>query len=174
MIRHLMEAWSADIANRRNGLQPHTDSGWKVMAQDTRGGVVYRDSNVTVTAIRVAHDGWETALGYRFESKDRVVVISGDTHPTQAIVDACNGCDVLLHEVYSTEKFAEQEPEWRRYHADAHTSTAELAELATRARPKLLVLYHQLFWGASDDDLLREVRKGYAGAVVSARDLGIY
>jgi hypothetical protein len=36
------------------------------------------------------------------------------------------------------------------------------------------VLYHQLYWGATDDDLLREVRKGYSGAVVSARDLGIY
>jgi hypothetical protein len=37
------------------------------------------------------------------------------------------------------------------------------------------VLYHQLYWGATDDDLIREIRAaGYAGAVVSARDLGVY
>ena len=87
---------------------------------------------------------------------------------------ADDGCDVLVHEVYSAERFRERPPEWQRYHADAHTSTAELGALATRARPKLLVLYHQLFWSASDDDLVREVRSGYAGAVVSARDLGVY
>jgi ribonuclease BN (tRNA processing enzyme) len=76
--------------------------------------------------------------------------------------------------VYSSGKFAGLDPQWRRYHADAHTSTTELAALATRARPKLLVLYHQLYWGASDADLLREVKQRYAGVVVSAKDLGVY
>jgi ribonuclease BN (tRNA processing enzyme) len=90
------------------------------------------------------------------------------------VVKACNGCDVLVHEVYSSERFRERSPEWQAYHRDAHTSTTELAELATRARPKLLVLYHQLFWGATDEDLVREVRNGYAGAVVSGRDLDVF
>jgi ribonuclease BN (tRNA processing enzyme) len=82
---------------------------------------------------------------------------------------------VLVHEVYSAEAFKGRSPEWQRYHAGAHTSTVELASLAARARPRLLVLYHQLYWGATDDDLIREIRAaGYAGAVVSARDLGVY
>ncbi|MEK6325687.1 MAG: hypothetical protein AABN33_28940 [Acidobacteriota bacterium] len=46
--------------------------------------------------------------------------------------------------------------------------------MATRARPGLLVLYHQLFWGTSEDDLLKEVRAGYAGKVVSGSDLDVY
>lgn len=174
MAAHLTEAYSADIANRKNGLQPHTPEGWRVEARDVTGGVVYRDTNVTVTAIPVPHDGWEVSLAYRFQTRDRVVVISGDTRPSDAIVDACNGCDVLVHEVYSMKGFATRTPAWQRYHADAHTSASELAALATRARPRLLVLYHQLYWGATDEELLAEVRKGYAGAVVSGRDLGIY
>ena len=174
MAQHLTEAWAADVANRTGGLQPHTVDGWRIDARDVDAGVVYQDSNVTVTAFRVPHDGWAVALGYRFQTADRSVVISGDTHPSDAVVNACAGCDILLHEVYSSEKFAEQEPAWRRYHADAHTSTAELAALATRARPGLLVLYHQLYWGASDEDLLREVRRGYSGQVVSAHDLAVY
>jgi hypothetical protein len=36
------------------------------------------------------------------------------------------------------------------------------------------VLYHQLFWGASEDELLDEVRSRYSGRVVSGRDLGVY
>lgn len=174
LARHLTEAYSADIANRTTGLQPHSKDGWRVEARDVTGGEVYRDSNVTVSAIPVPHDGWAVSLAYRFVTRDRVIVISGDTRPSDAIVQACDGCDVLVHEVYSTERLRSRSAEWQRYHADAHTSTEELAALATRARPKLLVLYHQLYWGASDEDLLREVRQGYSGAVVSARDLGIY
>ena len=174
MARHLVEAWKLDVQIRSDGDQPHTREGWRVIARDVKAGVVYRDSNVTVTAFAVPHTNWPEALGYRFDTRDRSIVISGDTRPSDAVVNACNGCDVLVHEVYSAEKFLEQEPEWRKYHAGSHTSSTQLSELATRARPKLLVLYHQLFWAATEDDLLREVRKGYAGTVVSARDLRIY
>jgi ribonuclease Z len=57
----------------------------------------------------------------------------------------------------------------------AHTSTYELAEIAAKAKPNLLVLYHQLYLGgANDDDLVREIRSRYNGRVVSARDLDVY
>jgi ribonuclease BN (tRNA processing enzyme) len=174
MAAHLTEAYGADIANRKAGHQPHTPDGWRVEAKDVTSGVVYRDSNVTVTAVPVPHAGWDLSLAYRFETRDRVVVISGDTRPSDAVAAACNGCDVLVHEVYSTKGFASRTAAWQKYHADAHTSSDELAALAAKARPKLLVLYHQLYWGATDDELLTEVRKGYSGNVVSARDLGIY
>lgn len=174
MTLHLQEAWRLDVRIRSDGLQPHTTNGWQVESKDVWEGVVYRDSNVTVTAFPVPHTNWVEAFGYKFVTRDRTIVISGDTRPSDAVVEACNGCDVLIHEVYSAEKFPEQPAEWRAYHADSHTSTTELAGLATRARPGLLVLYHQLYWGATDDDLLREVRKGYSGTVVSARDLGIF
>ena len=176
MAAHLTEAYRADIENRTTGLQPHTPDGWRVEATDVQvGGIVYRDSNVVVTAIPVPHDGWEHAYGYRFETADRVFMISGDTRPSQTIVDACSGCDVLVHEVYSGAGFARRTPEWQAYHADAHTSAAQLADVAGRARPKLLVLYHQLLMGVTDEELVREVHEaGYPGPVVSARDLERY
>jgi ribonuclease BN (tRNA processing enzyme) len=102
-------------------------------------------------------------------------VISGDTRASDAVVNACNGCDLLLHEVYSAERFTTRPPEWQAYHAKAHTSTTELAALATRAKPKQLVLYHQLYWGTTDDALVAEVvRAGFTGRVLSARDLQRY
>ncbi len=179
MAEHLTAAYQADITNRTGGLQPHTRDGWRVDAHEipAAGGEVYRDSIVTVTALPVHHDSWAAggSFGYRFQTRDRVIVVSGDATPSESIVQACNGCDVLVHEVYSTAGFATRTPDWQKYHADAHTSTAELAALAARARPKLLVLYHQLYWGATDEDLIREIRAaGYAGAVVSAKDLGRY
>jgi ribonuclease BN (tRNA processing enzyme) len=176
MARHLLEAYAEDIHVRRTGLEPDLGDGWKVDAHEIATGVVYRDSNVVVKAFAVPHANWGRgrALGFRFETPDRVVVISGDTRPSDAVVEACAGCDLLVHEVYSTERFEERPPEWRRYHAGAHTSTTELAAIATRAKPRLLVLYHQLFWGATEDDLVREVKAGYGGRVVSGSDLDVF
>lgn len=174
---HLTAAYQADITNRTTGLQPHTENGWKLTIQEVIAGRIYKDSAVMVTAIPVHHDGWQdgTSFGYRFDTADRVIVISGDATPSEAIVEACNGCDVLLYEVYSTKGLATRSAEWQRYYLDTHTSTKELAELANRAKPKLLVLYHQLYSGMTDDDLIAEIRAaGYTGPVISGRDLGIY
>ena len=174
MTDHLLAAWAEDIRVRIDGLEPEKTDGWQVHTHEIVAGQVYQDSNVKVTAIAVPHANWRRAFAYRFETPDRVIVVSGDTRPSEALVEACDGCDILVHEVYSADRFTTRSPEWRRYHVDAHTSTIELAALATRAKPRLLVLYHQLFWGTDDEGLVREVRRGYDGAVVSARDLEVY
>jgi len=174
MVDHLLAAYSEDIRVRNEGLEPDKTDGWQVHVHEIAPGQVYRDSNVTVSAFVVPHANWPRAYGYRFQTRDRVIVVSGDTRPSDAVVTACDGCDILIHEVYSADRFATIPPEWQRYHAGAHTSTTELAALATRARPRLLVLYHQLFWGTDDQGLVDEVRRGYSGAVISASDLGVY
>ena len=50
----------------------------------------------------------------------------------------------------------------------------ELAEIATNAKPGLLILYHHLFHGVTEDELLQEVRERYSGDVVSGKDLEVY
>jgi ribonuclease BN (tRNA processing enzyme) len=175
MVEHLLAAFSADIRNRIDGLEPANDSGWRVNVHEIAPGVVFDDGNVRVRAFAVPHGDWEQAFGYRFESADRSIVVSGDTRASGAVVQACNGCDVLAHEVYSAERWLTRSPAWQRYHERAHTSTTELAALATRARPTHLVLYHQLYWGTDDAGLLLELeRAGYAGRVSAARDLLIF
>ncbi len=36
------------------------------------------------------------------------------------------------------------------------------------------MLHHQLYWGATDDDLLRELQTGYKGPIVSGADLDVF
>jgi ribonuclease BN (tRNA processing enzyme) len=115
----------------------------------------------------VKHGSWDQAFGYRFETPDRTIVISGDTAKTDAIVENCAGCDVLIH-------LRERSPKWQQYHASFHTSGPELAELATRAKPGLLILYHELLEWASEEDILSEVKAGYTGKVAFGRDLDVY
>ncbi len=168
----LVEAFQADVRNRLGGLEPANRTGYRLEARDTEGGVVYQDSLVTITAIPVPHANWRHAFAYRFDAGPWRAVVSGDTRPSEAIVSACAGCDVLVHEVYSAERLAARPADWQAYHRDAHTSTVELAAIAGRAAPKLLVLTHLLLWGAAPGDLEREIRSaGYAGAVVTGQDL---
>ena len=177
MVEHVLAAWQEDIQVRLRGLEPRdaNPDAYRAIVQETTGGVVHEDAAVRIEAVPVQHGSWQHALGYRFEGGGRVVVVSGDARPSESLVEACNGCDVLVHEAYSAEAFRARPPEWQAYHARAHTSTTELAALARRARPALLVLYHQLYWGATDDDLVREIRAaGYDGPVASAADLDIY
>jgi ribonuclease Z len=136
--------------------------------------VVYRDSNVTVRAFSVPHGSWKYAFAYRFDADGRSIVVSGDTRPSRSIVDACNGCDVLVHEVYSKEGFDRLPAADRKYHSNFHTSAIELGDLAARARPKLLVLSHVLFFGESAEEIVSEVRSRFAGNVVMGVDLGVY
>ncbi|HSB09912.1 MAG TPA: MBL fold metallo-hydrolase [Blastocatellia bacterium] len=174
MTDHILEAYREDIEIRLRGGEPSNKTGHKVVAHEITPGVIYRDANVTVRAFLVDHGSWPQAYGFRFETPDRTIVISGDCRPSPAIIENCNGCDVLIHEVYSTTGFATRSPEWQKYHSRYHTSSRELAELASKARPGLLVLYHQLFWGTSEEDLLKEVRDSYRGKVVSGHDLDVY
>jgi ribonuclease BN (tRNA processing enzyme) len=174
MVEHLLAAYDADIHRRIDGSQPQNRTGQRAEVHEITPGIVYRDSTVTVTAFAVAHEDWSQAFGFRFETADGVVVVSGDTRPTESVVTACDGCDILVHEVYSEAGFARRSPEWQRYHARAHTSASQLADLASRARPGRLVLTHQLFWGTDEADLLAEVRARYGGEVVSGRDLDVF
>jgi len=177
MTEHILEAYREDNNIRINGLERGNATGNKVNVHEIRPGIIYKDENVTVKAFLVKHGSWPQAYGYRFETPDRTIVISGDTSPSASIVENCNGCDVLIHEAYSQVGFAASTQDWRKYISSFHTSTKELAELATAARPGLLILYHQMFFGGptdTEEGMLNEIHQTYKGKVVSAHDLNIY
>ena len=172
----LLSAYRVDIDDRLMGRRQTTVT--LVNAHEIDAGVVYKDARVTVKAFRVAHGDLE-AFGYRFETPDRTVVISGDTSPTDTVVANCNGCDVLIHEHYSEASFARVAPESQQYRLRHHTSTRQLAALATKARPGLLVLYHRSHAGgggtsAPESEVLEEMRRFYKGRWVSGHDLDIF
>ena len=177
MMDGIVEAWSADITVRIDGPEPRDANrdAYRALTTEIEPGLVYEDDLVKVYAILVDHGGWEQPVGYRFEGPDRTIVISGDAAPSASIVEACGGCDILVHEVYSAERLPTRPPAWQRYHTSFHTSTVELADIANRARPGLLVLYHHLMWGTDDEGLIREIRAaGYSGPLVSGKDLDVY
>lgn len=174
MARHLEKAYREDVHIRVDGPEPANRTGWRVDARDIQPGVVYEDANVRVTAFAVRHGTVPQAFGFRFDTADRSIVVSGDTAPSDAVVEACDGCDILVHEVYSQEAFEKRSPPWQHYHSTFHTAAPALGRLAARAHPGLLVLTHELLWGSTADEVLDEVRSVYHGRVVYGRDLDVY
>lgn len=176
MMQHVASAWAEDRHIRAQSPMPADNAVASrvngAVIDEASAGVVYADSNVTVTAFDVAHGGWTHAFGYRIQTPDRVIVISGDTRPTEAIVSACSGCDLLMHSVHGGEGiFTGREA---AYFQSFHTSAVQLGELAQRAKPKVLVLYHQAFAGRRPADLIAQVTASFKGPVISARDLDVY
>ena len=174
MARHVLKAYRADIDYRVYGLEPANNEGWRVETHTVEEGVVFEDENVKVEAFRVQHGSWPNAYGYRFTTPDRVIVISGDAAPSETLEAYAKGADILIHEVYSVAGFKTRDPFWQRYHSANHTSAHELGEIAERAEPGLLILYHVLFWGSDEETVLREVREKFSGDVVLADDLDVY
>lgn len=178
MTSHVMAAWKADIDIRTTGLEHRSRTGLTVEAHDVNPGVVFEDANVKVTAFQNAHGEWRQTFGYQFKTADRTIVISGDTSPSAALVEHCQKCDVLIHEVYAEDYRPANMPNWVEYRARYHTTTTQLAEIANKTQPGLLILYHRGVGPRGreipDARYLEEIARSFSGRVVVGRDLDIY
>jgi ribonuclease BN (tRNA processing enzyme) len=173
MADDIEKAYAEDIKIRIEGLEHLTATGHQVVVHEIKPGIVYQDANVKVTAFTVEHGSWKEALGYRFDADGKSIVISGDTRPVDSVVKACNGCDVLVHEVYSgTAPNAES----AAYFSSFHTSAKQLGGIAVRARPRVLVIWHYVPLGDSSTNeakMVEEIREAFHGTIVVANDLDV-
>jgi ribonuclease BN (tRNA processing enzyme) len=193
MTEHILEAYRVNIETRTNpdGNQRRFPDGAKVNAHEVKPGVIYKDEKVTVSAFATKHA--MESYGYRFDTPDRSIVISGDTNPVDATIKACSGCDVLIHEAQPLELLAKMPESIQSFVAKYHTTTEQLAELANKAKPKLLVIYHTVSFPpgiapprllppkggadalyASSEMLQKEIGAHYSGEFAIGKDLGVY
>ena len=175
MTKHILNAYEEDIRYRLYGEEPANNEGWRVNSHEfKKEGIIYQDTNITVEAFPVPHGSWPNAWGFRFTTPDKIIVVSGDCSPSEKIIEYATGADILVHEVYYKKGYDTKPETWKNYHAHHHTSTYELAGIANKAQPKLLVLTHILFWGATDEDLLNEISESYDGKVIVGKDLDVF
>lgn len=188
MTEHILAAYEEDIRFRIHGFEKANETGCQVQAQEITPGLVYGDDRVQVYAIRVSHGTLES-YAYKFVTGQGSILISGDTAPVEALTQAAAGCDILLHEVEYTAGVSAREEKWQDYHRQVHTLSTDLAEIAKRARPRLLVTYHRIYHMDIQDNtrdipaqvrrreeaILQEIRDaGYEGTVVNGQDLDVY
>ena len=113
-----------------------------------QGGPVMHDDNVKVTAALVQHPPVTPAFAYRFDCQDRSIVFSGDTRPSENLIELARGADILVHEVidlHAIDNVVKDEAMATRLRAHleaAHTPMSEVGQIATNAGVKTLVLNH--------------------------------
>lgn len=203
----LYNAWASGLSSRVHaygppGLKAMLQAFWAAMEFDietrltdegrtdirklvtphevAKGGVVLRNDAVIVTAARVRHPPIEHAYAYRFDAKDRSVVISGDTAYSPELIELARGADVLVHEVLylpGLDALLARNPDAKRLRQHlvaSHTTTEEVGRVAAEARVGTVVLSH--FVPGDDPSITDEqwaagVRKHFKGKVVVGRDL---
>ncbi len=192
MTDHILAAYAADQDCRLQGLERANDQGNQVLVTEIpphiNAGIIYEDDRVQVEAIPVFH-GPLCCYGYKFVTEDGSILISGDTAPLEIVAQKAADCDILLHEVEYTAGVQDRTPKWQTYHRAVHTLSTDLARIAEKARPKLLVTYHRIYHmeiqdntrdiaaeaAHRDEKILQELRDaGYTGKVVNGHDLDIF
>jgi ribonuclease BN (tRNA processing enzyme) len=152
-----------------------------VVAHDFNSpGLVMQNDKVKVTSCLVPHPPIKQAYAYRFDARDRSVVVSGDTAYSPELADFAKGADVLVHEVMylpGVEALIKRLPNAKRLREHlmaAHTLPEDVGRIAERAGVKTLVLSH--FVPGDDPSITDEqwaegARKHFKGRIVVGRDL---
>jgi ribonuclease BN (tRNA processing enzyme) len=140
----------------------------------------HEDDRVRVSATLVQHAPAFPALAYRFDTDAGSVVFSGDTGPSENLVELARGADVLVHEAIDTEwaerllpspRTAEQEALFRHL-VDAHTAVEQVAPIACAAGVGTLVL-SPLIPGNWPEERWERARGAFPGRFVVGHDLAV-
>ena len=146
----------------------------------SKPGVVLTNTDVKVSMCVVRHPPIKDAYAYRFDARDRSVVISGDTAYAPELAEFAKGADVLVHEVMylpGIEALLKRLPNAKRLREHlmaAHTLPEDVGKIAAQARVKTLVLTHFVPGddaSITDEQWSADVRKHFKGQIIVGRDL---
>ena len=172
MTSHLEQAFTIDIQSRVDENPGFLNaSGAKIHTVDIKAGVVFDTKGVRVTAFEVDHGAIAPAFGFRIDYAGRSVVLSGDTRPSEALVKAAAGADLIVHEVSETsDELLKTNPRLQKP-LTFHTQAADAGRIFKRIAPKMAVYSHINTRGLSRDELVRRTRSTYEGPLLVGEDL---
>lgn len=179
MAEHFFNYLKFDI-DTRIGDEGRTDPRKLVTTHEIKPGVVLVNDDVKVSARLVRHPPIEQSYAYRFDAKDRSVVISGDTAYAPELAEFAKGADVLVHEVMylpGIEALLKRLPNAKRLREHlmaAHTLPEDVGKIAAQAGVKTLVLTHFVPGddaSITDEQWSEDVRKHFKGEVIVGKDL---
>jgi ribonuclease BN (tRNA processing enzyme) len=201
MVEGAKAFFAADVgirdADEGRTLDPNKQFHGYDLAATEKPARVYKDDNVEVHSIENAHYPERSkaqmpyrSVGYRFDTKQRSVVFSGDTAYTKNLVELARGADVYVSEIMSQATYDTMEARakeeikkgnptniWRHV-AETHSTPGDVGRTAREAKVKTLVLYHLLPGTMAEgrlefpiSDFIDGVRKEFDGEVIVSSDL---
>ena len=162
MTDFLLQAYAEDIRERIEGLEPAEPAAYQVQAVEITAGMVYKDVYVQVEAFEVRHGSWP-AYAFRFTTPEGSIVISEIRPRLKACLKKAAAAIFWYMRFTAARVLKIARPNGKNITARCILLLKSLESWPHRPVPGLLVLYHQLFWGVTEAELLSEVQKFYEG-----------
>lgn len=136
-VDRMLDVWDNDLSVRaehhgggRSTIPRATHRGFDVPDEPVE---VWSKGDVRVLAGQVRHEPVVGAVGYRIESPDGVVVITGDTTVCPEVAALSAGADVVVYEAMRFQTYMNDLPPEAQYiseyHADTRLIGAQMSEL---------------------------------------------
>ena len=143
-----------------------------------RTETIYERNGVTITSFPVIHV-LNGAVGFRIDYGGQSVVFSGDTKPTMTLVEAAQGCDLLIHETFlPAETFAELMSfpieQARMVVNEGHTPANAAGVVFDMVQPKMAAMWHTHVVDGYIDAVFESVRSTYSGPATLCQDLTVF
>lgn len=175
-VSTVLNGWDDDIEVRAShaGRTSRPQLDLKPFEVPESPAEVWRLGDVIVSAGQVRHEPCPLSVGYRVDTPDGSVAITGDTVVCDEVAELADGVDVLVYEAMRFSFFDDLPPHRgyiREYHADTRLIGAQAAALGVPT----LILTHLIPAPETDADrqaFVDEVRQGgFEGELIVADDL---
>ena len=143
-----------------------------------RTEMIYDHNGVKITSFPVIHC-FNGAVGFRVDYAGQSVVFSGDTRPTMTLVDAAQGCDLLIHETFlPAETFAKLMSfpldQAKTVVNEGHTPANAAGIVFDKVQPRMAAMWHCHVIDGYIEEVFESVRTTYAGAATLCQDLTVF
>ncbi len=175
-LEDMLDHWEHDLAVRSDHTGRHTRPGVEVSPFAVTDSVseVWVKEHVRVMAGPVCHEPVLPAVGYRIETPDGVVAITGDTLVCPQVTVLAADADVLVYEAMRFDLIRAR-PRYLHFVLDYHADTVLIGTQAQELGVPTLVLTHLIPEPTTPEDrrgFVDDVRRGgYRGRVLVADDL---
>lgn len=175
-LERMLDPWEHDLAVRSAHTERGTYPGYEVRPFEVEDSLVqvWSQDEVRVMAGPVRHEPVTSAAGYRVETPDGVVAISGDTLVCPEMAALAESADVLVYEAMRFDLIRAR-PDYLHFVLDYHADTRLIGAQARELGVKHLVLTHLIPEPTTEEDhqgFVDDIRSaGYDGLLTVARDL---
>ena len=171
----LLKLWEPEFKQRIAHERRTSTAALSAEVIEIEAGEVTRAGDLVITAVDVDHYPVRPAFAFLFESPESRLAISGDTTYRPALIEACKGFDVLVHEVYihsdESHQIEMRQDLGSRNVMSYHTASDLAGQVALEAGVRVLVLSHFVPTRFDEESLLQQVCESFPGPVIIGEDL---
>ena len=170
----VIKAYEKELSNRVEWEKRPNEKGLEYEVIEIKENLNLSKENIDIVSINVDHHPVEPAYGYKITlDNKKKVVISGDTRYSDNLIEAAQGADILIHEVFIELAFnaTRMSNQTVKNIQDYHTLPEDVGKVAKEADVKTLVLTHFVPPVFNEKELKKRISQYFSGEIIVGHDL---